>query len=295
MRTINTLQDDIYHLLDSDEHHECSPNLTTEFEVRTGGEVVNATSKRNKPREKGKLWASDLGKPCLQQHYYNFNSEAKEKFTGNTKFKFLYGNLLEEAVLYLAEEAGHDVEHRQERVETKVGDWAISGRIDAVIDNILIDVKTTSSFGYKKYVGQGIHQGNDSFGYLHQLGFYQSFGDFEHDSDEQGFVWIDKQNGHIKYMECEVPTKANIVERATNIAKAIEGKEEDAPRYFDPKPYGKSGNMSLPMQCSYCPHKQRCWRDANNGKGLRGFLYGSGPVWFTDVQREPNVVEMSDE
>ena len=291
---IHTLTEDIYHILDSNVDHKASGDLSTAFALRTGAEVVNATRLRNKPREKGKLWASDLGKPCLRQHHYNFNTTTKEELLGNTKFKFLYGNILEETVLYLAEEAGHCVEHRQEPVSLEHKDWMITGRIDAVVDDILIDVKTTSSFGYKKYVNQGIHTGNDTFGYLYQLGFYQSFGDFYHDQDEQGFVWIHKQNGHIKYAPCDVPDATALRQRASDIISAVDKTTDtDVERGFEPQPYGKSGNMSLPTGCSYCPHKVTCHRDANNGKGLRQFLYSSGPVWLTNVAKEPNVPEIT--
>jgi len=57
-------------------------------------------------------------------------------------------------------------------------------------------------------------------------------------------------------------------------------------------PEGKSGNMKLGVNCSYCPHKVTCWDDANNGDGLRLFLYSNGPMWLTEVQKEPKVQEI---
>jgi hypothetical protein len=294
LMAIETLSQDIYHILDSAVDHTADGNLCTAFALRTGAEVVNATRLRDKPREKGKLWASDIGKKCDRQHWYNFNSDNKEELLGHTKFKFLYGNILEETVLYLAEEAGHKVEFRQEPVSLEYNDWMVTGRIDAVVDEILIDVKTTSSFGYKKYVNQGIHEGNDSFGYLAQLGFYQAFGDFSKHPNEQGFIWIDKQNGHIKYKAADVPEPNALRNRVGGIIKAVESKADtDVERGYNPVPYGKSGNMSLPVQCSYCPHKETCHRDANNGSGLRTFLYSGGPTYFTNIEKEPNVQEIT--
>jgi hypothetical protein len=293
MKDISTLSQDIYHVLDHTEEHEADALLAADYALRIGGEFVKATVKRDKPREKGKLWASDLGKRCLRQHWYNFTMPPLgEKLTGNTKFKFLYGNVLEEAVLYFAEEAGHTVEGPQARVETHVDDWMISGRIDGVVDGVLIDVKSTSSYGFKRYK-DGIDPSNDSFGYLEQLGFYTHFNTFETKPSDTGFIWIDKQNGHIAYTQVEVPTKEAIEAKARAIIKVVDLEEDEAPRGYVTKPYGKSGNQTLDIGCSYCSFKHRCYKDTNNGKGLRGFLYNQGPVWFTEVAREPRCPEIT--
>ena len=289
-KKIETLVEDIYHVLDATKDHEPDATASTEAAGRIGIEFVKATQKRDEPRAMGKLWASDLGKRCDRQHWYNFNEpEYGEKLSGHTKFKFLYGNLLEESVLWLAQEAGHTVEATQHSVELGLPNgWTVRGRIDAVIDGTLVDVKSTSSYGFKQYK-DGIDDTNDTFGYLSQLGFYHGF----HDGSLQcepvaGFVWIDKQNGHIAYTPASVPTPEAIQQRAEAIVSSIEGTEDLARRHYTPEPYGKSGNMKLPMACSYCPYKQRCWRDANGGNGLRGYLYSHGPVWFTDISRPPN-------
>ena len=235
-----------------------------------GGEFAKATVQRNRPREKGKLWASDLGKKCLRQHWYNFNEpQHGEKLNGYTKFKFLYGNILEEAVLYFAEEAGHTVSHTQHTVELKLSPtWTIRGRIDAVLDRKLIDVKSTSSFGFKRYK-DGIDATNDSFGYREQLGYYHHFNDIDPKPEEGGFVWIDKQNGHIHYTPIKVPSKDSIIRKANAIVEAVDKAEQDVGRGYSPEPYGKSGNEKLPIGCAYCAFKHRC------------------PVWFTTVNREP--------
>lgn len=298
-KTIDTLTEDIYNILDSGLDHEPDVDLAAVYAMRIGGEFAKSTLKRDKPREKGKLWASDLGKPCLRQHWYNFNMpEQKEPFTGNTKFKFLYGNILEEAVLYMAEEAGHTVTHQQHRVEGTIPrsnglDWEVSGRIDGLIDGVLVDVKSTSSYGYERYK-YGINPSNDSFGYLSQLGFYEAFGDFGQSPTDRGFVWIDKQNGHIKYGSCVVESKEQLIEKAKDIADAVETSDVKlVPRAYVPEAYGKSGNRSLPMACSYCPSKQECWKDSNGGEGLRTFAYNHKPVHFTTIVRVPKVPEIT--
>ena len=295
-KKVADVEKDIYTVLDSGLDHDPSPELAAEYAMRIGGELAKATRPRSNERVTGKLWASDLGETCNRKTYYKFNEADKaDPLMGHTKFKFLYGNILEEAVLYMAEEAGHKVQYQQERVEyDHDGEWKVSGRIDAVIDGVLVDVKTTSSYGYKKYEKEGLTSANDSFGYLYQLGFYRHFGAFNMFDDEAGFLWIDKQNGHILYSNVtpNLPSKQDVIMRTKTKIKAATAIEEPL-RQFSPVPEGKSGNMKLDVKCSYCDFKKHCWRDANGGKGLRTFLYNYGPQHLTEVKREPRVPEVS--
>lgn len=291
-RTINTLTEDIYEVLDATKDHTSDSALAARYAMAIGGEFAKATVKRDRPREKGKLWASDIGKKCLRQAWYNFNeSQYASKLDGHTKFKFLYGNILEEAVLYFAEEAGHVVTHPQYTVEHQLnGDWTIRGRIDAIVDGHLVDVKSTSSFGYKRYK-DGITTSIDSFGYIEQLAYYSRFIDVP--AKDGGFIWIDKQNGHIKYTPVDLPDRDHIERKANHIVEAVDKVEGDVPRGYLPEAYGKSGNEKLSIGCSYCPYKRRCWRQSNGGKGLRTFLYNQGPIDFTAIKREPKCPEVT--
>lgn len=291
-KKIDTLTEDIYEILDNKVDHDPNPDLAAEYAMRIGGEFAKSLIPRNKPREKGKYWASDLGKSCGRRLWYDFNESYKgEDLMGHTKFKFLYGNILEEAVLYMAEEAGHEVSCQQKELEYDCGDFTVRGRIDGMVDGVLMDVKTTSSYGFKKYK-DGLTHENDDFGYLWQLGFYAS----QIGHEGTGFIFIDKQNGHIKYVPVTVPTAQDVDARARWVHETVHKDDvSDIPRPFLDKPYGKSGNKVLDVSCSYCPFKQDCWKDSNDGAGLRGFAYNHGPVWMTEVQREPNVPEIKDE
>ena len=57
-------------------------------------------------------------------------------------------------------------------------------------------------------------------------------------------------------------------------------------------PDGKSGNRKLAIGCVYCSHKQTCWSDSNEGKGLRVFKYSKGNRFLTNVAKEPDVEEV---
>lgn len=281
------VNESIYNLLDSGTDNPLPD--TSKLADNIASHAAEATASRSKEREVGKLWASDLGKPCMRQQWFKFHMPDKaEEIQGHTYFKFLYGNVLEELALELASHAGHEVSHEQERVETEIAGWRVSGRIDAVIDNALIDVKSTSTFGFKKYKNEGINPSNDSFGYLWQLGFYHHFSDIPH--DEAGFLWIDKQNGHLlpQVVTDELPSKDDIIQRVHDIDEAVNcSNPDDVPRGYEPVPYGKAGNMCLSTECSYCPFKKDCWRD------LQAYGYSHGPVFFTEIKKVPNVPELT--
>ena len=299
MKQVGDVEQDIYTVLDSSVDHDPSPEKAADYAMRIGGEMAKATRPRSSERESGKLWASDLGESCNRKTYYKFCEPDKAApLMGHTKFKFLYGNILEEAALYMAEEAGHKVTYQQEPVKLELlnDDWQVSGRIDAVIDGVLVDVKSTSSFGYKKYSKEGLNATNDSFGYLWQLGYYHNFmPTTDRNPDEAGFLWIDKQNGHLLYQDVtpELPSESELHHRISDKIKIIDN-EKEPERTFLPVPEGKSGNMKLDTKCSYCDFKKHCWRDANGGTGLRTFLYNWGPVSLTEVKREPRVPEIND-
>jgi hypothetical protein len=211
-----------------------------------------------------------------------------EPILPHTLFKFIYGDLIEEATLMLAEAAGHKVERRQEPVQMHSGEWEVRGKIDAVIDDVLVDVKSCSPFGYKKFA-EGLTDDNDSFGYRLQLSAYNLALPLKMDVTDQGFLAVDKQNGHIGYFPQEyVPVE-------TRVETLVFALEHDRPptRRFKLIPDGKSGNEKLCTECSYCPYKFECWKDANSGHGLRGFSYSTGPVFLGTVVRTPNVPELS--
>lgn len=287
--TLSTLPEDIYRLLGRGESFSPDPTNLKGMTDALALHVSKAMESTSKPKELGKLWFSDLGEKCNRKLYYKWNPPTSlvETIKGHTYFKFLYGNIIEEQLLLLAREAGHLVEREQERVEYKhTNDWVLSGRIDAVIDGVLVDVKSTSSFGYAKYASEGVTEANDSFGYRAQLsGYAQFITDIQ--QPNPSFVFVDKQNGHIAVVPIDPIPKADIVKDIERVGVITElGSSTLATRGYSPKPDGKSGNMKLGTECSYCPYKRDCW------PGLKGYAYSSGPVFLTEVKRTPNVPEL---
>ena len=270
-------------------------------EVRIPINDIKVRAER-KPREFGKMWASDIGEKCLRKLWYKFNEVDDPSFIApldtqppELALKFTYGHLLEDLVLNATRLAGHSVEYEQLRVESEApGGWMVSGRVDAVIDNCMVDVKSVSSYGYKKYTQEGLTVDNDSFGYRFQLGYYFHNADTGKVLDETtGLLCVDKQHGHVAFIPVDIPTKEELDHKIEDNIHAIEAEhEEDVERGWDPEVFGKTGNLKLPIACSFCDFKHTCYRDSNGGVGLRTFNYKFGPVDMVHVENEPRVEEV---
>ena len=283
MKDPSTLPADIYALLDDENDHQAN-----EDNVEWAGEVFknllrDRLTKRKEKKGEEVLRFSALGKKDRQIWYEANMPEKAEKLHGNVKFKFLYGDVLEVLLLFLAKEAGHSVEDAQLEVEED----GVKGHIDANIDGVLVDVKSASSYSYEKFKS-GAYLFDDPFGYVSQLSGYATV----LGKERAGWLVCDKVHGDIAYVELdkEYITGNPPAPRIQHLKEVI-SQELPPSRCYDDVPEGKSGNRKLGVGCSYCAFKDECWSDANNGKGLRKFFYSRGPVWLTSVTREPKVDE----
>lgn len=282
-RDPSTLPEDIFNLLDDENDHEVS-----EENVEWAGEVFKDLLRRRLQKreiKKGEevLRFSALGKQDRQLWYQANMPEKAEKMHGKQNFKFLYGDVLEVLLLFLAKEAGHTVENCQKGVEED----GVKGSIDAEIDGVLVDVKSASSYSFEKFESGG-YIFDDPFGYVSQLsGYANALG-----HERAGYLVADKVNGNICFVELDKEyIDANPPGPRISLLRTVIRNDEPPTRCYDPVPEGKSGNLKLGIGCSYCPFKEECWKDSNGGKGLRKFFYSRGPVWLTNVSREPKVGE----
>jgi len=228
------------------------------------------------------LRMSNIGRP-LRQLWYEKNLPAEASAPSPaTQIKFLYGHLLEEIVLMLVRAAGHTVTDEQKEVDVK----GIKGHIDCKIDGEVVDVKTASKFSYNKF-REGRLREDDPFGYMSQLAGYEE----AEKSSEGGFLVINKEGGDICLYRPEELDKPNINERIKEIRKALDLATPPS-RCYESVPEGKKGNMKLNRNCNFCAYKFDCHKDANNGKGLRGFKYANGITYFTHVEAAPRVEEV---
>jgi hypothetical protein len=285
MNKIYSLVDDIYKVVVSKEVPE---GVDLYDEIENFGENCKQlmTKLFTEPRNDGRLLRmSNIGRD--DRYLWNAvnNPDVKEEMTPNTHVKFMYGHLIEEMLLFLTRLSGHEVTDEQKQCEVA----GITGSMDCKIDGVVTDVKSVSSFGFKKFK-DGSLAFDDPFGYVAQIKGYA------HSEGETKFGWLamDKQNGHLTYLlydsgDTQAPVydkiSFDIEEHIERVKKLVE--QPEAPEHcHEVVPDGKSGNQKLAVGCSYCPYKHTCW------PGVRTFLYSSGPRYLTEVVNEPKVTEV---
>lgn len=280
MKSINTVVKDIYSLFGSG--HKATPEEVKELAESMCGHINNSLAARE---PKGTLRASIIGTKCKRKLWYDVNRpDLQEPLDPWVKLKFLYGNLLEDIILFLAKEAGHEVVKRQAEVDVN----GVKGHIDAIIDGVVTDVKSASGYGMGKFKEHRLEH-DDPFGYKEQITFYsEGLRDDPSVSvkGEAAFLAVDKSNGQLVLDKYRI-TDRDRQELKEHVDQSIElVNSSDLPdRGFSDVADGSSGNRKLCTECSYCPYKNECW------SGLRKFIYSTGPRWFTVVKKEPNVPE----
>lgn len=279
-KSIDTLVDDIQGLFGA-EPHKVDPERARK--LGEGLAEVIADRLAEGPR-KPTLRMSNLGKGD-RQIWYELHSTPKEALEPEAKMKFLFGDIWEAILLFLAKEAGHTVEHEQAEVVLN----GIVGHNDAVIDGVLVDVKSASKFGFQKFK-DGTLADNDSFGYMEQIaGYSKAFGDIP-----AAFLAVEKERANMALLKVSVDDmQALDIEGRIEHLKVVVDTDTPPERCYEDVEHGKSGNRVLGVNCSYCPFKATCWADANGGMGLRTYIYSKGPVHFTQVDKEPQVFEVT--
>lgn len=279
MKPLASLPKDIYKLFEE------GVSLTEEQKKELGESMVNAIAPAMEPKaqREGYLRMSNFGTPCDRKLWYSVNKpEMAEPPDGKALFKFMYGHIIEAYTLFLTKLTGRKVEGEQDRVELN----GVVGHRDAVIDGILVDVKSASSRGMAKFKEHSLDH-DDPFGYRDQLDLYREAGRDDPlvtVKGEAAFIAVDKEMGNIvidTYKKQDKDWDTVIQEKKDMVAS------EDPPkRRYDPIADGQSGNQKLCMECSYCPYKETCW------PGLRTFIYSNGPRFLTKVVRTPDVYEV---
>lgn len=276
-KTLNTLPQDVYKLFDPEVDHEvCEENV--EWAGEQFKELLRTRLRERQDNNPFRL--SGIGKPDRQFWYQARNYQA-EKMSPKTYFKFLYGDVIELLILFLAKESGHTVERTQEELEVN----GVKGHIDAVIDGVVVDVKSAAPFSFQKFRKNTLLE-DDPFGYVAQLSAYSST---LNPGKDAAWVAFDKVGGDI----CITPLSNSIIsdfrvpERIEHLREIV--KNDNPPeRCYEDEPDGKSGNRKLGTGCSYCAYKKECW------PGLRTFLYSGKPRFLTVVARTPDVPEVED-
>ena len=274
--------EDIYSTLDklNDGPLDLSAEVIEEF----GEAIKNVIKEWSKPQDRKGFYLrmSNIGKPARQLWFDQKTESENRRLDPSLFIKFLYGHLLEEVLLLLVRMSGNKVTDEQKEIEVS----GLKGHMDCKINGEVVDIKSASGFSFSKFA-KGLLAEDDPFGYLAQLTAYEH----AEGTDNGGFLVINKETGQLCFYQPEELDKPNITKHIKDLKHKLTLVNPPALCY-QPIPEGKSGNMKLPKNCSYCPHKFECHKDSNDGKGLRTFRYAKGNVYFTKVRKSPKVDEV---
>ena len=113
-KNYKTVVNDIYSLFDK-KGFQFNPENVSEFGQRLAQHIANRVAEERGPPS---LRFSNLGTKCNRQLWYRINEPNKaEPLSPQVQFKFLYGDIIEELVLFLAKEAGHSITGQQDELE----------------------------------------------------------------------------------------------------------------------------------------------------------------------------------
>ena len=189
MKKLETIVEDIYETLSClcDQKDLDIP----EEDIEDFGErMKNVIRHWSKPHQESRgLRMSNVGRP-LRRLWYDLRNERPlyNRTDPHTFIKFLYGHMLEEVVLLLVKLSGHEVTDEQKEVEVD----GVIGHMDCKIDGEVVDIKTASSFAFKKFKDGTLHT-SDPFGYMAQLSGYEEAGG----TSDAGFIALKKESGEL--------------------------------------------------------------------------------------------------
>ena len=273
---ISTLISDIYDRMES---HEKVSEVNLEALLKGLSDVVvkQLEEKRNTSHEKN-IRMSSIGKPDRKIWMEINGPEVEKSYSPSTLIKFLYGSIIEELVIFLAKEAGHSVQELQKQCELE----GVKGHIDCKIDDDVVDIKSASDFAFRKFK-TGTLESDDPFGYIGQISAY-----VEAEGKDMGYLLaLNKVTGELALLELDDFSLINATKRIKHIKELV--KSAEIPDLcYSPQPDGKSGNIKIARDCTYCSYKWTCFPD------MRVFKYSDGLRYFTTIEKEPKVQDITD-
>jgi hypothetical protein len=210
-----------------------------------------------------KIRMSNVGRPACQLQMEKAG-EKRSAMPYNHIVKMLLGDATEAIMDVILRAAGLNITATKSQVSMKILGVEVKGENDLEIDDRVYDTKSASPWAFEhKFVDWGTLKKDDAFGYIPQLiGYSVSQG-----KKPGGWIVVNKATGEVKIIEVD-PTSSEIKEVIKAMEKTVDKLSNDAPfeRCFEPevekfrsKP---TGNLRLPMTCSFCSYLTKCWPEA---------------------------------
>lgn len=296
-KTIDTLIDDMHDVILGKGGWDAA---LTEYLSQSIAKV--AEDRFSKPQEpRNYLSLSGIGAPCDRKIWYRINESDKQApLSPESLGTFFYGDLIEAFVIALAKAAGHDVQGEQDRLDVH----GVKGHRDCVIDGMTVDVKSASKYSFEKFKNHQLRgyskivkgeekwvdaKDVDAFGYISQLSSYVYAGQNDPlvtNKTQGAFLVVQKDRFKLCLDIYDFEEELANKEKEIESTKAMVSSSVPPARLDDVPQSATSPNRVLSTQCGYCEFRKHCWPD------VRTFLYSNGPVYMTEVNKQPNVMEV---
>lgn len=179
--------------------------------------------------------ASMLGYPAVELAARKIYETKTGRVPISRQWIFHLGDYFESLILTLMEAYGLSVQSKQAELkyETPEG-HVLTGHIDAVVEGILIDIKTMSFY----YAKQFAVSPNDDRGYITQLNIYRS----QIECEGSGFLCLDKSSNNLFFVENDEDPR--YLQRVNGVADALAKIEEfeQIKEHFDIPPLEPDSN-----------------------------------------------------
>ena len=292
--SIKNLSEDILAYINSQQVLSTAKPLDLDKVKKLSDKIAEAVERSLLPRtghdlfNEKKIYVSDLGK-CPRQLYYKYRTESvlyeTDPISPENILKFLYGDVIEELLIFLIEASGHEVSSEQDMVQYVLKDgWKLTGRMDLRVDGQIVDVKSASNYAFKKFKEDEIT--DDAFGYRWQIFAYAGTCK---NTKKGHFLVMNKQTGELKVtsINFNLPQKdlhafvTDMGNKTVDILCADSPPEIPSEFSDSVLKSDKYGRKKLPVTCSYCAYKKTC------RPNLRTLLYSYGPFdWVTQNENE---------
>lgn len=266
------IKDKIYDFINLNEDSPIPPDILESFKA----DIVHGLERQmfSEKEAKGSLRLSVAGK-CPRQVYFSISRpDLARPLEPRAKLTFLFGDITEAMIVALAKSAGVNLHSEQETVEFD----GVKGHVDGIVTDengkdYLWECKSMSDISFKMTSTKGIE---DTWGYLSQVNVYMDALGL----DKAIFTCMNKNTGHLEEITVDknkkilADAKETIrqVREAEQTGKLPKRKFDFEKEVFRKKP---TGRMKLPIQCSYCPYVEKCW------KGEYDLVFKSGkPIYY---------------
>ena len=223
-------------------------------------DVANAVKRQFGGGKRGefRLRMSNIGKPTCQLWFEKNKPEKALPRPNNFLMNMILGDIVEAVFKGLLTEAGVKYDN-SDTVSLDVGDTAIKGTYDLVLDGAVDDVKSASDWSYKyKFESFDKLKEGDDFGYVGQLAGYAKAS-----NKKAGGWWVvNKANGKFKYISAEGIDIDKEIDYIKDTVKTVNKNEfKRCFNFEDELFYGKpTGNKILGKTCGFCDFRFECWK-----------------------------------